>query len=392
MLMYQNFNEVINRVNSNSVKWDETESIFGKKDVLPMWIADLDFKAPEVVVRALKERVEHGIYGYTTIPNSTRIAIQNWVEKRHNWKISEDWISFSNGIVPAISTAIQSFTNIGDKIAILSPVYNPFFEMIEKNDRVVVHSNLQNVNHTYQIDFIDLAERLSKDVKMLILCNPHNPSGRVWKKDELQKVGEICLEHRIIVLSDEIHSDLVLPGNSHIPFASLSDDLAQCSITCIAPSKTFNLAGLQSSAIIIPNNELRERFSDIQQKQGFHSLNTFGIVGMETAYLHGEEWLEELLAYVQDNIDYTESYLAEKLPKIKMMKPEASYLIWLDCNAFNLSDEELKHRLLNKGRLAIESGGKYGNSGKGFVRMNIGCPKTTLQDGLNRLYLALQDI
>lgn len=385
------FDEVLNRVGTCSVKWDETKQIFGTNDCLPMWIADMEFKAPKVVLDAIEKRVQHGILGYTSIPESIKHTIQNWVKARQNWKLSSEWITFSNGIVPALATAIQALTNTGDKVVVQSPVYNPFYDMIEKNGREIVYNPLILKDGKFGIDFEDFYNKIDERVKLLLLCNPHNPGGRIWSRDELQKLGEICLEKNIIVVSDEIHSDLILPGKSFASFASLNDDFAERSITCIAPSKTFNIAGLQASAIIIPNEEIRERFTAFQQRQGFFSLNTFGIIAMDASYQHGEVWLQELLIYLQENIHYTENFLARYLPKLKIMKPDASFLLWIDCRKLGISEEDLREKLLYKGKIALECGSKYGHEGEGFVRMNIGCPRTTLKDGLNRLYTALKE-
>lgn len=383
MNMYD-FNQKTNREHTSSVKWGLTKQIFGADDVLPMWVADMDFSPPNEVKEAIQERVDHGIYGYTYSPPSTTEAIQQWLKKRHGWVINHSWVLYSSGVVPSISIAIEAFTAPGDKVMLQSPVYTPFFEMIEKNNRKLVNTPLKLINNRYEIDFTLFEDHLKDGVKLFLLCNPHNPSGRVWTKEELTRIGELCYQYNCLILSDEIHSDLILK-NKHVPIALLNETFSDITITCIAPTKTFNLAGLQASAVVIPNKQLRKAFKDVQERQGFFSLSTFGIVGMEAAYRFGEQWLEELLAYLRENVHTVKEYIDIHLPGISMMEPEGSYLIWLNCRELHLSDEELKNRLLNKGRLALEPGIKYGPGGEGFVRMNVACPKEVVLEGLERL-------
>ncbi|WP_313803006.1 PatB family C-S lyase [Cytobacillus sp.] len=383
MNMYD-FNQKTNREHTSSVKWGLTKQIFGADDVLPMWVADMDFSPPNEVKEAIQERVDHGIYGYTYSPPSTTESIQQWIKKRHGWEINHSWILYSSGVVPSISIAIEAFTAPGDKVMLQSPVYTPFFEMIEKNNRQLVNTPLNLINNRYEIDFTLFEDRLKDGVKLFLLCNPHNPSGRVWTKEELTRIGELCYQYNCLILSDEIHSDLILK-NKHVPIASLNETFSDITIMCIAPTKTFNLAGLQASALVIPNKQLRKAFKDVQERQGFFSLSTFGIIGMESAYRFGEQWLEELLAYLRENVHTVKKYIDIHLPGISMMEPEGSYLIWLNCRELHLSDEELKNRLLNKGKLALEPGIKYGPGGEGFVRMNVACPREVVLEGLERL-------
>jgi cysteine-S-conjugate beta-lyase len=382
------FHKIINRNETASVKWELTKQIFGSSDVLPMWVADMDFEPPIEVRKALHNRVEHGIYGYTFIPPSTGEAISKWLKRRHNWEIQSSWLLYSHGVVPAISTAIHAFTQPGDRVLLQSPVYSPFFSMIEQNDRVVVNTPLELDNHSYKINFEVFEEKLKEGVKLFLLCNPHNPGGRVWTKDELIQIGELCLKYNCLILSDEIHSDLVFKPAKHIPIASISEELATHVITCVAPSKTFNLAGLQSSVFIIANEKLRSQIKRIQSQQGFFTLNTFGIVAMEAAYRYGEYWLEELLNYLSENIKITKNFINKELPKINVIEPEGTYLIWLDCRNLCLTDQEIKDLLIKKGKLALEPGAKFGPGGEGFIRMNLACPKEILLDGLSRLKIA----
>ncbi|MGJ7920087.1 MalY/PatB family protein [Neobacillus sp. LXY-4] len=384
------FHKLFDRKNTASVKWEATEKIFGEKDLLPMWVADMDFKPPVEVTDAIKNRVDHGIYGYTFIPPSTDEAVQLWMDKRHNWKIDRSWIQYSHGVVPAISIVIQALTEPGDKVMLQSPVYSPFFDMIEKNGRIVVNAPLQLENEHYSINFDTFEENLKQGVKLFLLCNPHNPGGRVWKQEELLKMGELCLKYNCLILSDEIHSDLVFKPGVHIPIASLSNDLENQVITCVAPTKTFNIAGLQASALITANGKLRAKIKKIQIQQGAFSLNIFGIVAMEAAYRYGDKWLSELLDYLSNNIRIAKQFIEENIPNITLIEPEGTYLLWLDCRKLGLSDQELKERLLQKGKIALEPGTKYGPGGEGFVRMNIACPEETMREGLMRLKLAVQ--
>ncbi len=383
------FEEIINRKGSSSVKWDLTKTVFGKDDVLPMWVADMDFLPPQEVLDALQERLKHGIFGYTFVGDETAASIKGWLQKRHGWDIENTWLQYSPGVVPAISTIIQALTIPGDKVLIQSPVYTPFFSLVEDNDREIVNAQLEYKDGSYSIDYHAFEEALKTGVKLFLLCNPHNPSGRVWKKEELTKMAELCQQYNVVIVSDEIHSDLVYDTHKHFPLASLNDSFRDMTITCIAPSKTFNLAGLQASAMITPNPDLREKIAAIHKKQGFFTLNTFGIVGMGAAYRFGEEWLKEILRYLQENVRVTKEFIGKHLPGLQVVEAEGTYLLWIDCTKMDLSDEELKERLLGKGKLALEPGTKYGPGGEGFVRMNIACPRTTLMDGLERLRKAL---
>jgi cysteine-S-conjugate beta-lyase len=384
-----NFDKVIDRSKSSSVKWDSTKNVFGTDDVLPMWVADMDFHPPEEVIDAIRDRIDHGVFGYTFVPFSVTEAIQDWMKNRHDCEFKKSSIVFSEGVVPSISSAIRAYTEKGDRVLVHSPVYTPFFNMVKNNDRTLVTSNLIYENDRYELDFEDFEAKLKYGIKMFILCNPHNPGGRVWTRDELERIGDICLKYDCLIVSDEIHSDLVFKPNVHIPIASIKEEFKEITTTFIAPSKTFNLAGIQASAAIIPNKELKAKFKEVQQQQGFFTLNTFAIAGMEAAYRKGEEWLEELLTYLDENMQLATQYINENLPALKPMKADATYLLWIDCRELGLSDEELKEKLLYKGKLALEPGTKYGEGGEGFVRMNLACPRETLNEGLKRLSIAL---
>lgn len=384
------FEQLVERHGTKSVKWDLKKELFGYSDVLPMWVADMDFKSPEAVITALKERVEHGVFGYTTVTDETKKAVQNWLKTRHGWEIPTSSLDFCSGVVEAISIAIRAFTNEGDRIVIQPPVYHPFFEMVQLNKRILVENELFLKDGQYHIDFQDLEQKLKDPAaKMLILCNPQNPSGRVWTKEELAKIGELCLKYDVFVLSDEIHSDMMLFGHKHTPFASIREDFAEKSITAIAPSKTFNLAGLQASAVIIPNREMKKKFKEVKRQQGHFSLNTFGIAAMEAAYQHGHKWLDELLHYLEGNVELVENFVKDEIKSLSVIRPQATYLVWIDCRSLNKTEQQIKKLLLEKGRLALEMGSKYGKAGEGFVRMNIGSPRKMVEEGLQRLKTAL---
>lgn len=383
------FDDVIERRNTHSLKWDDTERVFGAKDVLPMWVADMDFPAPPAVIEALNKRIAHGIFGYTVIPDSLKDAVKHWLQSRHQWEIEPSWLSFATGVVPAIATAIEAFTNEGDRIVVFTPVYPPLFQLVKKHRRTLVTSPLRLVEARYEIDWDDFEEKIL-GAKLLLLCSPHNPSGRVWTKEELIKIGELCIKHDVIVISDEIHADLTFPPYQHIPFASIDPAFAEKSVTCIAPTKTFNLAGLQAAAAIIPNEALKRQFNKVQQRQGFFTLNTFAVTGTEAAYRHGGEWLDALLQYLQKNIDHLCSYIETNLPKLHVIRPESTYLVWVDCRPLGKTERQLKQLLLEKGKIAVEFGSKFGEEGRGFIRINIACPQKTLEDALHRLTVALQ--
>ncbi|WP_346764156.1 MalY/PatB family protein [Bacillus sp. N1-1] len=384
------FDERINRFDTHSVKWDHTEAIFEKEDLLPMWVADMDFRAPQPVIDALTTRIQHGIFGYSMPTENTKSAIQGWLNRRHNWSIQQDWIVFTPGVVPALSAAVNTYTEKGEKVVIQSPVYYPFRDMVEKSEREVVDNPLVRRNGKYEMDFHDLEMKLDDpEVKMLLLCNPHNPVGRVWKKEELMKLAELCFAHNVLIVSDDIHFDLIFKGYQHTLISSLSNEIAANTITCIAPSKTFNLAGMQLSTIIIPDEEKREKFNAYMGKLGLFAPSPFGITAVEAAYNHGEEWLDELMDYLQGNLSYLTTFINERLPQIDVIEPEGTYLVWLDFNKLDMSHEELEQFVQGEARLALDEGYIFGEGGKGFERINIACPRSVLQEGLERLEKAI---
>jgi len=387
--MKSQFDQKINRYNTSSMKWDEVDKMFGVKDVLPMWVADMDFMAPPPVLEAIKQRIDHGILGYSTRSESYFEAVCGWMLQRFNWSIRKEWIHFAPGVVPAIDFIIQAFSAPGDKVVIQPPVYYPFKNAIINNDRQVVYNPLKFENDKYTMDFDDLRSKLDSGVKLLILCHPHNPVGRVWTQEELTELGKICIEHNVLIISDEIHADLMFKGHIHIPFASISEEFAQNTIVCTAPSKTFNLAGLQTANIIIPNPKIGEIYLAHMKKNHLMRPNVFGALATESAYRYGSNWLEELLDYLQDNLDFLMDYFATRIKRIKVIKPEGTYLIWLDCRDLGMNPEELNQFLLTQAKVALDGGVWFGPGGEGFARINIACPRAVLENGLRRIEKAV---
>lgn len=387
-----NFDEIIPREGTDCVKYDIRKLFFGTDDVLPMWVADMDFRTPDFIIDALKIRLDHEILGYTFRGKGFNQAILGWMEKRHNWKIKDSWLSFSPGVVPAVNMLVLSLTEPGDKIIIQPPVYFPFFSAIQKNDRTLVENPLKLENDRLNMDLVDLAVK-AKDAKMLIISHPHNPGGSVWTREELTGMAEICLENDVIMVSDEIHSDLVFPWNTYIPLASISDDIAHQTITCNAPSKTFNLAGLATSYLIIPNKAHLEAYNAmLNDKLHVNMGNLFGSVALQAAYEEGEEWLKQLLDYVWKNVEFVGEYFKEHIPKIKVMKPESTYMVWLDCREMGLDGDALKDFFVKDAKLGLNEGRMFGTGGEGFMRMNLACPRTTVEQAMDSLSQAVNKL
>jgi len=386
------FDEVIERRNTNSAKWDGVLKLFGDKDVLPMWVADMDFKSPKPVIEALKNKAEEGIYGYPVRPASYYEAFMDWTQKHHGWTVEKEWLTFSPGVVTGLSVLILALSRPGDKVLVQPPVYYPFFELIESNGRQVVNNPLILRDGRYYMDFEDLEKRADGDVKLMILCSPANPVGRVWDEEDLRRVGEFCIKNGIILISDEIHSDIVFPGYRHTPTATLSKELAQITITCMAPSKTFNLAGLRSSVIIIPDQNLRGKYNHFLRRVHIETDNVFGMAAFESAYKHGQDWLTALLKYLDKNLEFTIKFMEERIPRIKVIKPEATYLVWLDCRSLELENQELKDFMVKKAKVGLDDGPIFGQGGEGFQRLNIACPRKTLEEGLKRIEKAVNDL
>ncbi|MBP2076450.1 MalY/PatB family protein [Oceanobacillus polygoni] len=385
------FKEIFDRKNTRSVKWDMLQAMFQSDDVLPMWVADMDFKAPEAVNEALIKRAQHGIYGYTVIDEAVSGSIINWLEKRHNWTVDPTWLSYSNGVVTSLHIAVQAFTEPKDKILIQTPVYPPFYNVIKAHDRELVKNPLVNKDNYYTIDFADFENKLKSGVKAFILCSPHNPVGRVWKKEELEEMARLCLKYDVMIFSDEIHADLVFPGQKHIPIASLSEEVADHTITCMAPSKTFNLAGLDASYVITSNNENRKKLDASFNKQGFHNqLNTMGNTAMEAAYTHGKPWLDELNSLLESHTNYVTEMFDQHAPELKVVKTEGTYLLWVDCSALDMDSTSLNKFMIEKARVGLNAGASYGEGGDQYMRMNIACPRATLEEGVKRIIDAVQ--
>lgn len=384
--MRYNFDEIIPRRGTNSYKWDSAADA----DVLPMWVADMDFRTAPPVVEALKKRVEHGIFGYVRVPDAYYEAIIGWFAGRHGWQIEKEWIIYTTGVVPALSAVIKALTTPGDKVIVQTPVYNCFFSSIRNNRCEFVANPLIYMNGTYQIDFIDL-ERKAADpsVKVLLLCNPHNPAGRVWTKQELTRLGEICLRNNIWVVADEIHCELVFFGHTYIPFASVSEEFLMHSVTCTSPSKAFNLAGLQIANIVSADADIRMKIDKAININEVCDVNPFGVEALIAAYNDGEEWLEELNQYLFANYHYLRAYFDEYLPEFPVMPLEGTYLVWVDCSALKQSSEDIVKTLLEKEKLWMNEGSLYGEAGEGFIRINIACPRQRLIEGLNRMRRAL---
>ncbi len=386
--MKYNFDEVIERRGTDSVKWDGVKNIWGSDDLIPMWVADMDFRTPPFVIEALRKRLEHEILGYTFACEEWYTSIFDWLQRRHQWEVTREMLTFVPGIVRGQAFALQCFTNLGDKVMVMTPVYHPFFLVTERMGREVVYSPLDLYDGHYQIDF----ERFSKDIqgcKVLILCNPHNPGGRVWTVEELRRIAAICKDNGVLVISDEIHADLTLPPYKHYPFATVSEAAAQISLTFMAPSKAFNMPGLCSSYAIVVDEELRNRFQTFMEAGEFSEGHLFAYIGTAAAYMHGEEWLEQMLDYIQGNIDFTDNYLKTYIPQIKMIRPQASYLVFLDCRALHLNQEDLTILFSDKAHLALNDGRMFGKPGEGFMRLNIGCPRSVLEQALRQLAEAL---
>lgn len=387
------FDNKIERKGTNSLKYDFAAERGKPDDALPLWVADMDFRVPPAVVEALEKSVRHGIFGYSESKQEYFSALEKWYFENFNWDIQRKWLVKTPGVVYAICTAIRALTKKGDAVLIQRPVYYPFSESILKNDRILVNNPLVYANGKYSIDFEDFEDKiLQNNVKLFILCSPHNPVGRVWTKDELIRVGDICVKHNVLVVSDEIHADFVYEGNKHLVFAGLKPEYLDRTVTCTAPSKSFNLAGLQVSNIFIVNRDIRSKFKEEITKSGYSQLNTMGLVACQAAYEHGREWLDTLKDYLAGNLDYIRSFLEEKLPQIKLVEPQGTYLVWLDFTELGLNEHQLEDLLVKGAKLWLDSGTIFGSEGNGFERVNIACPKSTLETAFAQLERAVQSV
>ena len=387
------FDRIVDRRNTDCLKYDFAVQRGRPKDVLPFWVADMDFSIAQEIEDALVKRCQHGIFGYSEATDGYFAALQNWYLKHFNWQVQRPWLIKTPGIVFALAMAVKAFTEPGDGVLVQQPVYYPFTEVIRDNDREVVNAPLALVNGHYEIDFADLEQKLANPkVKLMFLCSPHNPVGRVWTKEELLKVGDLCLKYNVITVSDEIHSDFVWDDNTHTPFATLGEEYQQNCIVCTAPSKTFNLAGLQVSNIFIPNQKLRRAFRKQIDAAGYSQLNTLGLVACQAAYTYGEEWLTQVKAYIRSNITFVDDYLKQNLPQIKMLPIEGTYLVWLDCSALGMIADEREQWLWHEAKLWLDGGGIFGKEGEAFERINVACPRATLLQGLEQLKAAVEGL
>lgn len=391
--MSYNFDEIIDRRNTDCLKYDFAVERGKPADVLPLWVADMDFRtAPHIIEKAVAD-ASLGIYGYTESKDDYFQAVANWYRTYFDWNVEKKWLVKTPGIVFAIGLAIKALTKEGDGVMIQQPVYYPFSEVIKDNDRKLVNNALVLRNGHYEIDFEDFEQKIIQEkVKLFVLCSPHNPVGRVWTREELQKIGEICLKYGVKVVSDEIHSDFVYGDRKHYVFTTIDPGFEEFSIVCTAPSKTFNLAGLQASNIFIPNVQIRKAFLKQMSAVGYSQLNMIGLHACKAAYETGREWLEELKVYLKGNLDFVREYLEQNLPQIKLIEPEGTYLIWLDCRALGLPEAKLEHLIVHEAKLWLDSGAIFGKDGEGFERINIACPRAILEEACKRLCRAVQSL
>ena len=387
-----NFDEIVPREGTNCLKYDAREMFFKSKDVLPLWVADMDFRTPDFIVDAIKKRAEHEIFGYSFKSDSYYKSVIDWMKRRHNWEIQKGRISSSPGVVAGLTIAIEAFSKPGDGVVVQPPVYFPFFDCVKGTTRKMVENPLKIENGRYTFDFEDLKSKIDENTKLLLLCNPQNPGGMVWTREELTELANICIENKIMIISDEIHSDLIFGGHKHIPIASVSEEIAQNCMVLMAPSKTFNVAGLSSSVVIIPNKASFVRYERMLGVGHLGMGNIFGSVALESAYTHGDDWLEQMLDYLWDSYLYLEEFFKANLPKVKVMKPEATYLVWLDFTEYGMKNRELVNFATEKAKVGLNDGGKFGAGGEGWLRLNIGCPRTVLEEALDRLGQAFGEL
>ena len=389
--MKYDFSQVIERNNTLSIKYDFAKERKKPSGLLSLWVADMDFPVAQEIKDALIERCNHGIFGYSEVKTPYYEVIAKWYQEKFNWSTKKQWLVKTPGVVAAIANAIRAFTNIGDAVLIQKPVYYPFFLTIEDNQRKVVNNSLVYKNGRYEMDFVDFEEKIiSHKVKLFVLCSPHNPVGRVWNKEELLKIGDICLKHKVIVVADEIHADFVYQGHQHQVFANLKTDYQEITVTCTAPSKTFNIAGLQVSNIFIANENLRKKFKQELKKTANADINVMGLTACQAAYSQGEDWLRQVKIYIAENLEYVKTFLRDNLPQVKLVEPEGTYLLWLDFRELNLTEEELEDLIINKAKLWLDGGTMFGTEGVGFQRINIACPQKNLIQAFTQLKEALK--
>ncbi len=392
--MKYNFNEKIDRSENHSAKWAEMEMKFGRKDLTPMWVADMDIKAAPEIVEAMKKKVEQEIFGYVYRPDSYYESAANWLKKRFGYEISPSTLIHSPGVVPSMSILVKMLTKETDRILIQSPVYPPFAAAVKDNGRKLIENNLiKDEKGYYTIDFEDLENKLAlEDVTLFILCNPHNPVGRVWRREELEKMGELCKKHNVRILADEIWRDLIMPGYKHIPMASINKEIEDITITLFSPTKSFNLAGLQASFATFPRAEERKEFDDILGQMDVKRNNPFSLVAFETAYERCENWLEQLIEHIDGNMQYVIDFINERLPMVKTVKPEGTYLMWLDFNNIGIAQDKIQEFLINEAKVAMNDGATFGENGKGFARMNVACPRYMVEEAMEKIEKAIKNL
>ncbi|GAA3399720.1 MalY/PatB family protein [Paenibacillus hodogayensis] len=385
------FDRRIDRRQTHSYKWDQSEKLFGDKDLLPLWVADMDFQAPSAVREAIEKRAALGVYGYSFREDSYTEAIVQWFRQRHDWTIDPKWITDLPSVVTSLSLAVEQFSEPGGEVVLQSPVYYPFYHVIRNNDRKVADNPLVFRNGRLEMDYEQLESLFKGGAKLLLLCSPHNPGGRVWSREELLRLGELCLAYGVTVVSDEIHADLVLPGHKHVPFASLSPEIADITVTCLAATKTFNLPGLHTSFTVVSNPELKRKLDNRINTLSLHMAQHFAQDAVEAAYREGGEWLDALLAYVSANIDYAIDYLAEHLPEAKPLRPEGTYLLWVDCRGLGLDVEGLKDLMYRKAKVVFNEGSTFGSAGAGWLRINLACPRSIVEEALESFCRAARE-
>ena len=398
--MKYDFDQVHDRRNTGSAKWDSVSTIFGSADVLPMWVADMDFPVAQPIVEAIKKRAEHPFYGYTRSGQGVIEAVIDRMQRKFNWQIRPEWVVFTPGVIPALHAAIRAFTHPGDEVILQEPIYYPFFPAVTSSGCQIVNNGLKLIGDHYEMDYEDLENKfrprvgmhpIPSRVKAIIFCNPQNPVGRLWNREEVALMGQIIIRHGALVISDEIHCEILFKGHKHTPFAAISDEFEQNCVICMSPSKTFNLPGLGASSIIIPNERLRNEF--IKTKAGIvPGQNVFGLTAMEAAYKYGDNWLEQLLDYLQGNLDFAIEFCEKKIPKIRVIRPQGTYLVWLDCRELGMDDMALMSFMREKAKVGLDDGFLFGTGGPGFQRMNIACPRVILNEALVRIEAAVNGL
>jgi cystathionine beta-lyase len=387
------FNELIDRKNTNSIKYDFAAERGKPTDLIPLWVADMDFKTVPQVTEALVEASRHGIFGYSEVKDEYFTVLKQWFSTHYHWDIERKWLVKTPGVVYAIAMAVRAYTKKGDGILIQRPVYYPFSEAILSNGRKLINSPLVYEKGSYRINFEDFEQKIvDNQVKLFILCNPHNPVGKVWNQEELERLGDICLKHNVLVVSDEIHADFIYPGKEHLPFASLKKEFGDITITCTAPSKTFNLAGLQVSNVLIPNPVLKAAFKSEITKSGYSQLNNMGLIACKAAYEYGEEWLTGLKEYLYSNLQFVKEFIKINLPQLTLVEPEGTYLLWIDFTRLGLSETELEKLIVEKAKLWLDAGTMFGPEGSGFQRFNIACTRKTLEQAFHQLKAAIDTL